>query len=125
MFGASLRAPIFRHIRAFAPAQSRLESPQLSPQAHADEAALMDAMRSDDLSPLMALYDRYSADVFALCIQVTTARAAAEDLLLSVFADLWERRRVLQVPQSGLRNLLLGMAQLRDQYKRDGEYGNP
>jgi RNA polymerase sigma-70 factor (ECF subfamily) len=44
-----------------------------------------------DPNALRALYDRHSALVFALCLRILRDRADAEDLLVDVFWELWDK----------------------------------
>jgi RNA polymerase sigma-70 factor (ECF subfamily) len=51
----------------------------------------MKAIAAGDQLALERLYDRYHALVFALCLRVVKNRAEAEDVLVEVFQELWER----------------------------------
>jgi RNA polymerase sigma-70 factor (ECF subfamily) len=44
-----------------------------------------------DPNALRALYDRHAALVFALCLRILRDRADAEDLLVDVFWELWDK----------------------------------
>lgn len=60
--------------------------------ARAEDAALMAAVAAGDRAALGRLYDRYARLVYALCVRVLRDAADAEDVLIDVFAELWERR---------------------------------
>ncbi len=44
-----------------------------------------------DTAALAAFYDRYSALVMGVCLRVLHERADAEDLLVDIFEEVWER----------------------------------
>lgn len=56
-----------------------------------DDFVLMDAIAHKDPSALARLYDRYSAVVHALCLRILRDPAAAEDVTIDVFQELWAR----------------------------------
>ena len=55
------------------------------------DAILMSRIRSRDSEALQQLYDRHSAIVFALCVRMLRDRNEAEDVMLEVFWELWDR----------------------------------
>jgi RNA polymerase sigma-70 factor (ECF subfamily) len=57
----------------------------------AGDYALMAGIRSRDESALSALYDRYSPLVYAHCLRVLGDPGEAEDLLIDIFWELWDR----------------------------------
>ena len=62
------------------------------PKQPGDDYALMEAVTSErDPFALRELYDRYSGLVFTLCLRVLSDRGEAEDLLIDVFHELWNR----------------------------------
>jgi RNA polymerase sigma-70 factor (ECF subfamily) len=55
------------------------------------DAALMAGIRSRNSQSLAQLYDRHSSMVFALCVRMLRDRDEAEDVMLEVFWELWDR----------------------------------
>ena len=64
----------------------------LEPAAGAvrDDYALMEAITARDPEALAAFYDRHSPTVLALCTRVLRDRAAAEELIVEIFHEVWE-----------------------------------
>jgi RNA polymerase sigma-70 factor, ECF subfamily len=56
-----------------------------------DDFALMEGIAARDASALQRMYDKHSPLVLALCIRVLHDRAEAEDVLVDVFWELWDR----------------------------------
>jgi RNA polymerase sigma-70 factor, ECF subfamily len=56
-----------------------------------DDYVLMEAIALRDAAALAELYDRHSGLVFSLCLRVLRDRAEAEDVLIDVFHELWDR----------------------------------
>jgi RNA polymerase sigma-70 factor (ECF subfamily) len=56
-----------------------------------DDYDLMRGIRTRDQSALRELYDRYSGIVYALCLRVLRNATDAEDLLVDVFWETWEK----------------------------------
>src|SRR6476646_4642461 len=57
-----------------------------------DDYELMRAIAKErDQRAFAALYDRHSGLVFTLCLRMLHDKAEAEDLLIDVFYELWER----------------------------------
>jgi RNA polymerase sigma-70 factor (ECF subfamily) len=57
----------------------------------ADDVALMAGIAARDRSAFERLYDRHSPLVLALCDRVLHDRAEAEDVMVDVFYELWDR----------------------------------
>lgn len=57
----------------------------------ADDFALMEGIAARDASALQRMYDKHSPLVLALCVRVLHDRAEAEDVLVDVFWELWDR----------------------------------
>src|ERR1700722_6974443 len=72
------------------PAQPLMAASDDNPQSPAD-AVLMAGIRSRDSQSLAQLYDRHSSMVFALCVRMLRDRDEAEDVMLEVFWELWDR----------------------------------
>lgn len=56
-----------------------------------DDFALMAAIDRRDPSALARLHDRYSGAVFGFCLRALHDPGDAEDLLVDIFSELWER----------------------------------
>lgn len=65
--------------------------PPQGPSGADDDLALMAAIAEGDRAAFARFYDRFSAPVFAYCLRALRDRGEAEDLLLDVFAEIWER----------------------------------
>jgi RNA polymerase sigma-70 factor (ECF subfamily) len=63
-----------------------------SPAGADVDAALMAAVAAGDRAALSDLYDRYAPLVYAVCVRIVRDAGDAEDVLIDVFAELWERR---------------------------------
>jgi len=61
------------------------------PAGPVDDYALLEAIAIRDADALGAFYDKYSGLVFALCLRTLKDRAEAEDVLIDVFQELWDR----------------------------------
>jgi len=55
------------------------------------DALLMSQIGSRDSAALAQLYDRHNSIVFALCVRMLRDRNEAEDVMLEVFWELWDR----------------------------------
>jgi RNA polymerase sigma-70 factor (ECF subfamily) len=64
---------------------------QFEYQPGIDDYALMAAVRERDQSALAALYDKYQAVVYAACLRSLRDKQEAEDLLVDIFWELWDR----------------------------------
>ncbi|HME70959.1 MAG TPA: sigma-70 family RNA polymerase sigma factor [Myxococcota bacterium] len=58
-----------------------------------DDQVLMAAMAAADRSALGELYDRHAPRLLAICIRLLRDRSEAEDVLVEVFWEIWERAR--------------------------------
>src|SRR5262245_17695506 len=56
-----------------------------------DDYELMRLIAERDQSAFTALYDRHSGMVYSLCLRILRDREAAEDLLVDVFWELWDK----------------------------------
>jgi len=59
--------------------------------SNADDYDLMAAIADRDRVALERLYDRYSPIVLASCIRIIGDRDEAEDCLIDIFAEIWEK----------------------------------
>jgi len=55
------------------------------------DAFLMSGIRARDSESFSQLYDRHGSMVFALCVRMLHDRDEAEDVMLEVFWELWDR----------------------------------
>lgn len=56
-----------------------------------DDYLLMDGIARRDASALARLYDRHSSVVYTLCLRILKDPALAEDAMLDVFNEVWQR----------------------------------
>lgn len=56
-----------------------------------DDAALMERISAGDENALEQLYDRYGALLSTICRQIVPDRAEAEEVLIDVFWEVWEK----------------------------------
>ena len=56
-----------------------------------DDVRLMQRIADGDPEALRMLYDRHSAVLFAICVRIVRDRSEAEQLLIDIYAELWER----------------------------------
>ena len=56
-----------------------------------NDLALMQGIASRDRSALNSLYNKYSGTLLTLCSRLLADRSEAEDLLIDVFWELWNR----------------------------------
>jgi CheY-like chemotaxis protein/DNA-directed RNA polymerase specialized sigma24 family protein len=62
------------------------------------DADLLAALRLQRLQALEILYDRYAGIVMAACLRIVQDRAAAEQVVETVFLDLWEHSQRFTEP---------------------------
>jgi len=62
-----------------------------SPSNNHDDFALMAGIRQRDAAAMTALYDQYSSLVYGVCLRGLRDTSDAEDLLIDIFSELWER----------------------------------
>ncbi|RPD49882.1 RNA polymerase sigma-70 factor [Hymenobacter sediminis] len=63
------------------------------------DAALLDAMQTDEEGAFGELYKRYCYRLFSVAYQKLKSREVAEELVQDLFADLWSRRATHQIQQ--------------------------
>jgi RNA polymerase sigma-70 factor, ECF subfamily len=56
-----------------------------------DDYELMQRIARGDAAALAVLYDRHSALVQAICLRIVRDRGEAEDLLIDIFWEIWQR----------------------------------
>ena len=75
-----------------------------------DEAALVDALRSDDAEALATLFDRHADRIYNHCFRATGDWAEAEDAVSTVFLEVWRHRHRVQVHDGSALPWLYGVA---------------
>ena len=81
-------------------------------------------IRKGDPSALEALYDRHSSAVLGLCVRIMGNRVEAEDALIDVFHQIWERSERYDPTRASPASYLMTVArsraidQLRAQQRR-------
>lgn len=73
----------------------------------------MDGLCRKRPGAMAALYDRYGAILFAMCIRSLKDHAEAEDLLMDVFIELWERADRYDAGRGSPRTYIFGLARSR------------
>ncbi len=58
---------------------------------YTDDYEMMAAISSRDTDGVHALYNRYSRAVFSVCVRVLHDRLEAEEVLLDVFMEIWQK----------------------------------
>jgi len=99
---------------ADADGSSRLsEREPADPPAAAGDSELLEAVRRGDRRAFHALYDRFGAEVLALCERILHQRADAEDAVADVFWEVWQRRERYDAARGGARAYLMTLARSR------------
>jgi len=65
--------------------------PRPSRQTLDDDYLLMEGIARRDASALSRLYDRHSGVVYALCLRILRDPGMAEDTMVDVFQEVWQR----------------------------------
>ena len=65
--------------------------PRSSGEGLEDDFVLMEGIARRDAGALGRLYDRHRAVVYSLCLRILRDPGLAEDALIDVFAEVWER----------------------------------
>ena len=81
--------------------------------AGADDYALMEGVRHGDSEALSALYDRYSPMLYGLCLRALRDAGEAEDLVIDVFWEVWERSDRYDPARSSPASYLSGLTRSR------------
>lgn len=82
------------------------------PTTAADDPALMASIAARDEKALAVIYDRYSGVVFALCLRALP-REAAEEVVVDVFWELWDRADRYDPSRGSPILYLMGMTRSR------------
>lgn len=83
------------------------------PTSAKDDISLMQAMAAGDASALSIFYDRHSPLVYATCVRMLNDRATADELLVDVFHELWQRASQYDVTRSNPVTYLLTLTRSR------------
>jgi RNA polymerase sigma-70 factor (ECF subfamily) len=96
------------------------DNPPSGAQA-ASDIILMVAIAARDDSALATLYDRYSVIVFAQCLRALS-RPAAEEVVIEVFWELWEKADRFDPSRGTAAAYILGVSRSRiiDKLRADG-----
>lgn len=81
--------------------------------ARDDDPTLMLAIARRDPTALRILYDRHSGQIMAVCLRILRDRAIAEEVLVSVFWEIWERAERFDPNRGNAALYLLGVARSR------------
>jgi RNA polymerase sigma-70 factor (ECF subfamily) len=89
-----------------------------------EDRDLMVRVVGGEISAFEAIYDRHSAQVFALAMRVTGRQRAAEEATQDVFLGLWRRAAGYDPDRGTLRTWLLAMVRNRsiDWLRREARY---
>jgi RNA polymerase sigma-70 factor (ECF subfamily) len=82
-------------------------------QTATDDFALMAGIRSRDPSALSAFYERYGGVVYGVCLRALRDPGEAEDLLIEIFWELWERGERFDASRGSPVGHVLGLARSR------------
>jgi RNA polymerase sigma-70 factor (ECF subfamily) len=77
------------------------------------DVRLRERLVAGDEGALAEVYDRWSALVYTLAVQITEDHAAAEDVTQEVFVHLWERPHSYEPERGVLRSWLCLLARSR------------
>lgn len=90
-----------------------IESGKLEPDPPCDGSELLAAVRLGDRTAFRALYDRFGAELLALCERILRQRVDAEDTVAEVFWEVWKRRDRYDVMRGPARPYLMTLARSR------------
>jgi len=78
-----------------------------------DDITLMQAMAAGDATALSTFYDRHSPLVYATCVRVLGDRTTADELLVDVFHELWQRASQYDAARANPVTFLLTLTRSR------------
>ena len=78
-----------------------------------DDFALMRAIAMRDASALAALYDRYAAVLFPVCLRIVRDWMDAQDVLTEVFWEVWNRADRFNAMRGTPRSYLMTLTRSR------------
>lgn len=83
------------------------------PDPTPDDGTLMERIATGDESALSIFYERYKGLVFALCLRVLRDRGEAEDVLVEVFFEMWDRASRFDPGRGSPRTYLMTLTRSR------------
>lgn len=92
---------------------STAPSPAAADERDDDDAAVMERIARRDPSALAALYDRHAGLVYSLCQKILRDPPAAEEVLLDVFYELWEKSARFDRARGSVVTYLVTLARSR------------
>jgi RNA polymerase sigma-70 factor (ECF subfamily) len=90
---------------------SRVDDRQ--PPTSPDDLTLMQAIAARDESAMRTLYDRHSALIHSLCLRILHDRQEAEDVMIDVFWELWNKSDRFDAARSSVSTYLVLLARSR------------
>ena len=95
--------------------------------AQPDDLALMQRISQSDRSAFSDFYDRYSSLVYTVCLRVLHKREEAEDVMIDVFRELWERSDRYHPSRASPRTYLMTVTRSRaiDRFRKLGSRPKP
>ncbi len=78
-----------------------------------DDHALMARVQARDSTALASLFDRYGGAVYGLCLRALRDEGEAEDLLVDIFWELWEKGGRYDRSRGSPIGHLMGLARSR------------
>jgi RNA polymerase sigma-70 factor, ECF subfamily len=88
--------------------------PAATSSSMTDDFALMDAIALErDPDALRAFYDRHASVVYAVCLRVLRDRHEAEDLLVEIFQELWDKSDRYDALRASPRTYLMTLTRSR------------
>jgi RNA polymerase sigma-70 factor, ECF subfamily len=78
-----------------------------------DDYALMSRITAHDVGAFAIFYDRYSSTLMAFCLRALHDRMEAEDLLLDIFWEVWERAGQYDADRSRPFTYLMNLSRAR------------
>jgi len=81
--------------------------------ARGDDTALMEGVLARDPDALRQLYDKYSPTVMAVCVRVLRDVHEAEDVLVDIFQELWDKSDRYQSSRGNVAGYLMMLTRSR------------
>ncbi len=83
------------------------------PHEGRDDFALMEGIAAGDRAALSAFYDRYSPHVLAVCLRILRNRSEAEEVMVDVFWEVWDRAERYNPSRGAPRTYLMTLTRSR------------
>ncbi len=81
--------------------------PGARPHSRADDALLLERVRSGDQKARGDLFDRYGSMVYSVAMRVLKDPGSAEDIMQEIFLQVWQSSRAFDVARGSLAAWLL------------------